>query len=61
MKTNQNIMKNLKKLNKSDLKSINGGRPAIGCRDWDNRSACCREWANGYCGNTCPNSPPPLC
>ncbi|WP_416336224.1 bacteriocin-like protein [Chryseobacterium flavum] len=55
-------MKNLRKLNKEKLKTIKGGRPPIGCNDWDNIAGCCRAWAPDYCGNTtCPNSPPPSC
>ncbi|WP_336958646.1 bacteriocin-like protein [Chryseobacterium contaminans] len=55
-------MKNLRKLNKGELKRINGGRPPLGCNNWDPEEACCRSWAEGYCGGkTCPNSPPPYC
>ncbi|RXM67125.1 hypothetical protein BOQ60_04190 [Chryseobacterium sp. CH1] len=55
-------MKNLRKLNTGELKKINGGRPPLGCNNWDPEEACCRSWASGYCGGkTCPSSPPPLC
>ncbi|UZT98683.1 hypothetical protein ODZ84_03655 [Chryseobacterium fluminis] len=55
-------MKNLRKLNKDDLKAIQGGRPPLGCNDWNPLATCCRAWAPDYCGNTtCPDSPPPFC
>lgn len=55
-------MKNLRKLNKGELKKINGGRPPLGCNNWDAGARCCRAWAEGYCGGTtCPDSPPPYC
>jgi hypothetical protein len=34
-------MKNLRKLNKGELKQINGGRPPLGCNNWDPQG-CCR-------------------
>jgi len=56
------IMKNLRKLPKKELKTIQGGRPPLGCNDWNQLKGCCRSWDEGYCGNTtCPDSPPPLC
>ncbi|WP_435384113.1 bacteriocin-like protein [Chryseobacterium tructae] len=55
-------MKNLRKLNKGELKKIKGGRPPLGCNNWNPAAACCRAWAEGYCGGTtCPDSPPPYC
>ncbi|REC59870.1 hypothetical protein DRF65_23440 [Chryseobacterium pennae] len=41
------IMKNLRKLEKKDLKTIHGGNipvVPIGCNNWDARARCCREW-----------------
>lgn len=54
-------MKNLRKLNKGELKKISGGRPPLGCNSWNPLEGCCRAWASGYCGTTCPDSPPPYC
>ncbi|MFP3832883.1 MULTISPECIES: bacteriocin-like protein [Chryseobacterium] len=55
-------MKNLRKLNKGELKTIYGGRPPLGCNSWNPSTMCCRSWAPDYCGNTtCPDSPPPFC
>lgn len=50
-------MKNLKKLEKRELKNINGGDiPAIpiGCDRWDFKARCCKEWDFEHSGNpTC--------
>lgn len=55
-------MKNLQKINREQLKTINGGRPPLGCNNWNPAAMCCRSWGEGYCGNTtCPDSPPPFC
>lgn len=55
-------MKNLKKLKKSDLKTIKGGIVPVGCLNWDPKARCCRSWEADYCSNaTCPDSPPPAC
>ena len=37
-------MRNLKKLKKSELKTIQGGSAPIGCVDWNPVGRCCREW-----------------
>jgi len=55
-------MKNLKKLNRGELRTIKGGIIPIGCNSWDGRNRCCREWAPDYCNQpTCPDAPPPFC
>lgn len=50
-------MKNLRKLEKRELKTINGGNlPVIpiGCNLWDYRGRCCVEWDLEHSGNqTC--------
>ncbi|SDJ20686.1 bacteriocin-like protein [Chryseobacterium jejuense] len=50
-------MKNLKKLEKKELKAINGGdiiEIPMGCDRWDFRARCCKEWDAAYSGNrTC--------
>lgn len=57
-----NNMKNLKKIKRGELKTIKGGRPPLGCNNWNPAAMCCRSWAPDYCGQiTCPDSPPPLC
>lgn len=49
------IMKNLKNLNRSALKTIRGGAVPLGCNSWDPRARCCRVWDDGYQDNpTCP-------
>ncbi|MBK1896060.1 bacteriocin-like protein [Chryseobacterium paridis] len=55
-------MKNLRKLNKRELKTIKGGNVPIGCNSWDPRARCCNAWDTDHCQNaTCPNSPPSSC
>ncbi|MDR6920659.1 MULTISPECIES: bacteriocin-like protein [Chryseobacterium] len=55
-------MKNLKKLNRGELRTIKGGIIPLGCNRWDGRNRCCREWAPDYCNQpTCPDAPPPFC
>ncbi|WP_160139436.1 hypothetical protein [Chryseobacterium sp. c4a] len=50
-------MKNLRKLEKKILKTINGGNipvVPIGCNIWDSRARCCKEWDWEHSGNpTC--------
>ncbi|MDN3691926.1 hypothetical protein QWZ06_06495 [Chryseobacterium tructae] len=51
-------MKNLKKLRKGELKTIQGGNipvVPIGCNLWDERARCCKEWDWGHSDKpTCP-------
>lgn len=48
-------MKNLKKLQKGELKTIRGGAAPLGCNNWDPRARCCRAWDDGYQDSpTCP-------
>lgn len=55
-------MKNLKKLERRELKTIKGGIIPLGCLRWDGRNRCCREWEPDFCHNaTCPDAPPPFC
>jgi hypothetical protein len=52
-------MKNMRKLNKSDLRVIKGGIIPIGCNSWDPKVRCCRSWDAEHAGNpTCADSPP---
>ncbi|MFC4383640.1 MULTISPECIES: bacteriocin-like protein [Chryseobacterium] len=50
-------MKNLRKLEKRELKNIHGGDipvVPIGCNIWDFRARCCKEWDWEHSGNpTC--------
>lgn len=49
------IMKNLKKLKKSELKTIHGGSAPLGCNNWNPIARCCRVWDSEHSGNpTCP-------
>ncbi|WP_410494440.1 bacteriocin-like protein [Chryseobacterium sp. CH1] len=44
-------MENLRKLEKRELKTINGGNipvVPIGCNIWDARARCCKEWDREY-------------
>lgn len=44
-------MKNLKKLKKSDLKTIKGGIVPIGCLNWNPKLRCCRTWDEEHYNN----------
>ncbi|AZA90443.1 hypothetical protein EG343_07330 [Chryseobacterium nakagawai] len=56
------VMKNLKKLQRAELKIVKGGDIPIGCDTWDAGKRCCREWQTEYCNSpTCPDAPPPFC
>lgn len=55
-------MKNLKRLQRAQLKTVKGGDIPIGCDTWDGGKRCCREWQAEYCNSpTCPDAPPPFC
>jgi len=41
-------MKNVKKISKRDLKTIQGGRAPNGCIGWNPRLMCCASWQAGY-------------
>ncbi|GAA4158284.1 hypothetical protein GCM10022217_19360 [Chryseobacterium ginsenosidimutans] len=41
-------MKNLKKIPRKDLKTVQGGRAPAGCIGWDPRLMCCKAWQAGY-------------
>ncbi|WP_156062464.1 bacteriocin-like protein [Chryseobacterium ginsenosidimutans] len=48
-------MKNLKKLKKSELKTIKGGSAPLGCNNWNPAARCCRVWDAEHQDNpTCP-------
>lgn len=49
------VMKNLKKLKNSELKTIKGGAVPLGCNNWNPLARCCRVWDSEHESNpTCP-------
>lgn len=50
------LAENLRKLNKSELKTIKGGAAPIGCDNWNPQARCCRAWDAEHQNNqTCPS------